>query len=111
MLSVNQLIESGYEKFDDQSKVEHKPYYLGTYKKRISDKSGTKYFINIEHWDLKSAKPGFDSYAQFHTNESNYNHSYMPTQNISLFMNESMSLDDVERWFETAWDIEYYKHL
>jgi hypothetical protein len=109
MITIQDLVKSGYQKFDDSLKKESKPYYRGTYQLCVRDEIGKKYFINIEHWNFPSAgidQDSFHAHCQFNSHSTN-----SPTFDASLFVS-NLEIKQVEAWYENLWlklEVEYYE--
>ena len=100
MLTLEALEAAGYKKF----KSTLSQYALFGMQKRIEDKLGTKYFINVEvfgpypHQDPTTYN--FDTTVQFIDNDKD---SIAPVVNMAYLDDEYTSIYDIEYFFERAW--------
>lgn len=101
MITSKQLVLNGYKRFPTND-INH-PLAVCGYQKRITDDTGTKYFINVYEYNFedianypKSNKISYQFEEQFRLpNDENVKVTYL--------YNETRSLVDIEEWFESIW--------
>ena len=99
MLTLEALEAAGYKKFKNTLSQ----YSLFGMEKRVEDQFGTKYFIHVEvfgpypHQDPTTYN--FDTHVQFVDNDD-----IKPTINMTYIDNEDTTIEDIEKFFERAWE-------
>ena len=120
-LTTAELEAQGYRKFMDNFKLdkdmppEESPY-KGTWQKRIVDKKGILFFIQVEMWDFANSRyadrnigrePSFTAYAQLNLPADD-------TMNVDLLSVQNKPVMEIEAFFAKQWRInecEYYEEF
>ena len=113
---MSALLDNGYRYWEDKLKGSE-----GLYQKRVKDEKGTKYFLNVYHWDWTKYDPNTvrpDSFTydgQFRLDEEGKDN----TINVSFggdFLDndhtEVTTIEDAEKFFEDLFNkmkFDYYE--
>jgi len=103
MITLKELEDAGYIRYKC-SISQHAEFLM---QKRVEDSNGTKYFISI---DVYAAYPNqspstlnFEPHVQFVDNEPD-DPFLRPTVNMTYLDDKNTMLQDVENFFERAWE-------
>ena len=109
MLSPEILLSAGYKNFHDRMSADKLgEWYRASYQKRVSDETGTRYFITIRH-GVMPAMSGQPS-REFFTPENQFAKGGT-TFNIEMLHHDE-SLEQVEAFFAEMWAtlrLDYYE--
>jgi hypothetical protein len=101
MLTLKALENAGYKKFKNTLSQ----YSLFGMEKRIEDQFGTKYFIHVEVFGPRPNQehPSFDVMVQFKDYDY-FEVGKKPTINMTYLDDKDTTVEDIEKFFEGAWE-------
>ena len=100
-ITVQNLIKEGYKPFQDilhTSKTE----YMGSYQKRVTDENDTKYFINVNIYDLSKIVVQKDDFSV--SSEAQFHNENGETFNVEYFI-DGHTIKQMEDFFEKVWKL------
>ena len=97
-MNAKVLFNAGYIEYD-VPKVE--PYANRYFQKKISDKKGIKYYIDVYEYELYD-RNNYEFLIR--TQKNNY------WIKIHMYAIENMSLDEIENEFESIWEKTYFNY-
>lgn len=103
MLTLEALEAAGYKKYSNTLSQ----YSLFGMQKRIEDQFGTRYFINVEvfgpypHQDPTTYN--FDTTVQF-VDCDHFEVGKKPTINMMYLDDKDTTIEDIEKFYERAWE-------
>jgi len=100
------IVSKGYKEYPTSEY--DSPYVIKNFQKRFTDNNGTKYFINISKWDIKSVSSVLKDRYEF-----SYNIYFTASDcdnPIKIELYAGWELDDVEKHIEKLWNTGLYKN-